>query len=164
MKRYMYAITSERAYRVAEVPPTPPRRASSPRPEASRPLLDLQSRARGSDGAQVLWGQPSRHTVGSSRWRSHERGAYGGRRDVARGSGCGPPEQPWAGGSASLREPRPYYYRVQVHSWVWDVRALQGFDVLLLSGRSRAERGILPVLFLPAREDAAPRRCCRPLK
>ena len=46
MARYMYAILSERLYRVQEVPPSPPRQQQTGfSSDALRPLLDLQPAA-----------------------------------------------------------------------------------------------------------------------
>lgn len=43
MARYMYAILSERSYRVQEVPPSPPRQQQTGfSSNALQPLLDLQ--------------------------------------------------------------------------------------------------------------------------
>ncbi|KAK9825642.1 hypothetical protein WJX81_003822 [Elliptochloris bilobata] len=103
--RYLYAITSERAYRVAEVPPTPPRQPTGVSSEASQTaLLDLPpaNPALTSRDLPVHRRPSSRSTSGTAARRAGSRAAA--------------LERPWGGAGAPLREPRPYYFRVQAQA------------------------------------------------
>ena len=107
--RYMYAITSESAYRVAEVPVTPPRRSGFSSSDASQQtsLLDLRPAQR---PGQTLRDPQAPRRPGSRRDAGSEEGRRAGARAMAL-------ERPWGGAAGALREPRPYFYRVQARSY-----------------------------------------------